>query len=141
MNMPTHGPLPWRSLRRDFHLTNEWPAQSLPAGPLVYERDRYLAWTLKRSRAVCGKQRVVGIVGRGHLQGVLRAVEQDRGGDTLVSAVLAPSMGVLPSSCGQRWETDARIPWRLMLGHIIAQHIYLGQVAIVQQTLVAGRCR
>ena len=54
-------------------------------GPLIYERDLYLAWTLKRSRAVCGQRRVVGVVGRGHLAGVMRAVEADRGGDTLVS--------------------------------------------------------
>lgn len=54
------------------------------AGPLIYERDLYLAWTLKRSRAVCGQRRVVGVVGRGHLAGVMRAVEADQGGDTLV---------------------------------------------------------
>ncbi|CAN0502628.1 unnamed protein product, partial [Ectocarpus sp. 8 AP-2014] len=48
--------------------------------PLIYERDLYLAWTLKRSRAVCGQRRVVGVVGRGHLAGVMRAVETDRGG-------------------------------------------------------------
>lgn len=53
-------------------------------GPLIYERDLYLAWTLKRSRAVCGQTRVVGVVGRGHLAGVMRAIASDRGGDTLV---------------------------------------------------------
>lgn len=53
-------------------------------GPLIYERDLYLAWTLKRSRAVCGQRRVVGVVGRGHLAGVMRAIADDRGGETLV---------------------------------------------------------
>lgn len=55
------------------------------AGPLIHERDLFMAWTLKRSRAVCGQRRVVGVVGRGHLAGVMRALASDRGGDTLVS--------------------------------------------------------
>ena len=54
------------------------------SGPLIFERDLYLAWTLKQSRAVCGQRRVVGVIGRGHLAGVMRAIEADRGGDTLV---------------------------------------------------------
>ncbi|CBJ30977.1 conserved unknown protein [Ectocarpus siliculosus] len=62
-------------------------------GPLIYERDLYLAWTLKRSRAVCGQRRVVGVVGRGHLAGVMRAVETDRGGDTLVFKTLTGKQG------------------------------------------------
>lgn len=33
---------------------------------------------------MCGQRRVVGVVGRGHLGGVMRAIEADRGGDTLV---------------------------------------------------------
>lgn len=33
---------------------------------------------------MCGQRRVVGVVGRGHLAGVMRAVEADQGGDTLV---------------------------------------------------------
>lgn len=39
-------------------------------GPLVHERDMYLAWSLRRSKAVCGARAVVGVVGRGHLRGV-----------------------------------------------------------------------
>lgn len=31
----------------------------------------YLAWSLKRSKAVNGSRRVVGVVGKGHLRGVL----------------------------------------------------------------------
>ena len=34
-------------------------------GPLIHERDRYLAWSLKRSKAVNGNARVVGVVSRG----------------------------------------------------------------------------
>lgn len=62
------------------------PYNILP-GPLIDERDLYLAWTLKRSRAVCGQRRVVGVVGRGHLSGVMRAIAADRGGDALVSRI------------------------------------------------------
>ncbi|CAM9223257.1 unnamed protein product [Ascophyllum nodosum] len=61
--------------------------------PLIYERDLYLAWTLKRSRAVCGQRRVVGVVGRGHLSGVMKAITADRGGDTLVFKELAGRQG------------------------------------------------
>ncbi|CAN0089574.1 unnamed protein product [Scytosiphon promiscuus] len=62
-------------------------------GPLIYERDLYLAWTLKRSRAVCGQRRVVGVMGRGHLSGVMRAIEADCGGDTLVFKKLTGKQG------------------------------------------------
>ncbi len=48
-------------------------------GPLVHERDLYLAWSLKRSKAVNGTQRVVGVVGRGHLRGIVHALHHDSG--------------------------------------------------------------
>eukprot|EP00903_Cladosiphon_okamuranus_P020592 g18902.t1 len=73
-------------------------------GPLIYERDLYLAWTLKRSRAVCGQRRVVGVVGRGHLAGVMRAVEADRGGDTLVFKKLAGKDGGRGAAAGGAGE-------------------------------------
>lgn len=49
------------------------------AAPLLYERDAYLAWSLKRSKAVNGAKRVVGVLGKGHLRGVCFALthEQD----------------------------------------------------------------
>ncbi|CAL5228667.1 g11840 [Coccomyxa viridis] len=40
-------------------------------GPLLHERDLYLAWSLKRSKAVNGTKSVVGVIGRGHVRGVL----------------------------------------------------------------------
>lgn len=40
-------------------------------GPLLHERDMYLAWSLKRSKAVNGTKRVVGVIGKGHMRGVL----------------------------------------------------------------------
>ncbi|BBM97578.1 hypothetical protein MPTK1_1g06740 [Marchantia polymorpha subsp. ruderalis] len=39
--------------------------------PLIYERDMYLAWSLKRSKAVNGCSRVVGVVGKGHMRGTV----------------------------------------------------------------------
>ncbi|CDF34315.1 unnamed protein product [Chondrus crispus] len=44
---------------------------------LVEERDLYMAWVLKRSRAVSGKKCVVGVVGRAHVDGIVRALEED----------------------------------------------------------------
>ena len=48
-------------------------------GPLVSERDMYLAWSCQRSKAVNGTQRVVAIVGRGHLQGVYANLVKGKG--------------------------------------------------------------
>lgn len=47
--------------------------------PLVHERDLYLAWSLKRSKAVNGTSRVVGVVGKGHLRGIVWALQHDSG--------------------------------------------------------------
>lgn len=47
-------------------------------GPLVHERDVYLAWSLKRSKAVNGSSTVVGVVGRGHLRGVVYALKNNQ---------------------------------------------------------------
>ncbi|KAG2501600.1 hypothetical protein HYH03_000105 [Edaphochlamys debaryana] len=48
--------------------------------PLVVERDLYLAWSCKRSKAVNGAETVVGVMGRGHLRGVVFALLRDQGG-------------------------------------------------------------
>lgn len=45
--------------------------------PLVHERDLYLSWSLKRSKAVNGAKRVVGVVGKAHLKGIMWAMEND----------------------------------------------------------------
>lgn len=49
------------------------------ASPLLHERDVYLAWSLKRSKAVNGKALVVGVVGKGHLNGVVYTLMRDQG--------------------------------------------------------------
>ncbi len=48
--------------------------------PLIHERDLYLAWSLKRSKAVKGCRRVVGVMGKGHLRGVIYCLTHNPGG-------------------------------------------------------------
>lgn len=50
------------------------------ARTLIDERDIYLSLTCKSSKAVDGCSCVVGVVGQGHLQGVLRALDEDHSG-------------------------------------------------------------
>ncbi|KAF8379412.1 hypothetical protein HHK36_028847 [Tetracentron sinense] len=47
--------------------------------PLIHERDTYLAWSLKRSKAVKNSKRVVGVIGKGHMNGVIYALVSDLG--------------------------------------------------------------
>eukprot|EP00257_Ricinus_communis_P019750 XP_015578828.1 traB domain-containing protein isoform X1 [Ricinus communis] len=47
--------------------------------PLIHERDTYLAWSLKRSKAVNNSKRVVGVIGKGHMNGVIYALVSDLG--------------------------------------------------------------
>uniref|UniRef100_A0A0D6R8Y6 TraB domain-containing protein n=1 Tax=Araucaria cunninghamii TaxID=56994 RepID=A0A0D6R8Y6_ARACU len=46
--------------------------------PLIHERDVYLAWSLKRSKAVNGSKIVVGIIGRGHMCGVIHSLKYNQ---------------------------------------------------------------
>ncbi|KAM0934668.1 putative TraB/PrgY/GumN family protein [Dioscorea sansibarensis] len=47
--------------------------------PLIHERDTYLAWSLKRSKAVNNCKTVVGIIGKAHMNGVIYALISDQG--------------------------------------------------------------
>ncbi|KAG8381377.1 hypothetical protein BUALT_Bualt06G0115900 [Buddleja alternifolia] len=47
--------------------------------PLIYERDTFLAWSLKRSKAVNNSKKVVGVIGKGHMNGVIYALVSDQG--------------------------------------------------------------
>jgi len=47
--------------------------------PLITERDLYVSWSLKRSKAVNGARAVVGCVGKGHLRGIVYALKHDQG--------------------------------------------------------------
>ncbi|KAK7391120.1 hypothetical protein VNO78_19500 [Psophocarpus tetragonolobus] len=47
--------------------------------PLIHERDTYLAWSLKRSKAVNNSKKVVGVIGKGHMNGVIYSLLSDTG--------------------------------------------------------------
>ncbi|XP_043717028.1 uncharacterized protein LOC122665036 [Telopea speciosissima] len=47
--------------------------------PLIHERDTYLAWSLKRSKAVKNSRQVVGVIGKSHMNGVVYALISDLG--------------------------------------------------------------
>ncbi|CAL9769900.1 unnamed protein product [Musa acuminata subsp. burmannicoides] len=47
--------------------------------PLIHERDTYLAWSLKRSKAVNKSKKVLGVIGKGHMNGVVYALISDLG--------------------------------------------------------------
>eukprot|EP00267_Zea_mays_P057137 XP_023157173.1 traB domain-containing protein isoform X2 [Zea mays] len=47
--------------------------------PLIHERDMFLAWSLKRSKAVNKSRTVVGVVGKGHINGIVYALISDQG--------------------------------------------------------------
>ncbi|XP_073273153.1 uncharacterized protein [Primulina huaijiensis] len=47
--------------------------------PLIYERDTFLAWSLKRSKAVNKSKKVVGVIGKGHVNGVIYSLISDQG--------------------------------------------------------------
>ncbi|XP_044505024.1 traB domain-containing protein-like isoform X1 [Mangifera indica] len=59
----------------------EWLSFSYPSllQPLIHERDTYLAWSLKRSKAVNNSKKVVGVIGKGHMNGVVYALISDQG--------------------------------------------------------------
>ena len=73
--------------------------------PLVDERDLYLAWSLKRSKAVNGTKRVVGVLGLGHLQGVYHKMTTDSGGLRFRDLVkLTPEMVARQELSQRRWK-------------------------------------
>ncbi|KZV41048.1 traB domain-containing protein [Dorcoceras hygrometricum] len=47
--------------------------------PLIHERDTFLAWSLKRSKAVNNSKNVVGVIGKGHVNGVIYSLISDQG--------------------------------------------------------------
>jgi hypothetical protein len=86
-------------------LSERYPAA---ASPLVHERDLYLAWSLRRSKAVNGARAVVGVVGRGHLRGVCHALAE-RGGPPLRFRDLAGARGGGGGKEEQRWGAARRL--------------------------------
>jgi pheromone shutdown protein TraB len=80
--------------------------------PLVAERDLYLAWSLKRSKAVNGARAVVGVVGKGHMRGVVYALRHDAGGGLR----FADLVGGRNRRSVRRREAAVRLAWELALG-------------------------
>ncbi|KAJ8902588.1 hypothetical protein NDN08_006989 [Rhodosorus marinus] len=78
--------------------------------PLVEERDMYLTWSLKRSKAVNGRKAVVGVVGAGHVPGILAAIDSDAGnnGSTLTfkDLVAVPDEPPLTQRIAKRLAID-----------------------------------
>jgi len=82
--------------------------------PLVHERDLFLAWSLKRSKAVNGTERVVGVVGKGHLRGVVYALTADS-----TDLRLKDLVGGLNTAASKRkfvYDAVRRVAWELALG-------------------------
>lgn len=88
-------------------------------GPLIRERDVYLAWSLKRSKAVNSTNQVVGVIGAGHVRGVVWALEQDAGGDSLRFSDLVNSKNKRASKQQQQAESVARLVTELALGFVL----------------------
>ncbi|MBA0587198.1 hypothetical protein Gorai_000332, partial [Gossypium raimondii] len=74
-------PLPEQNYENDTFQLYERLSFSYPSllQPLVHERDTYLAWSLKRSKAVNKCKTVVGVIGKGHMNGVIYALVSDQG--------------------------------------------------------------
>lgn len=83
-------------------------------GPLVHERDLYLAWSMKRSKAVNGTQRVVGVVGRGHLRGIVYAMHHDSG--SLRFADLVGGKNTREYKQKQKVAAVGRLVFEILLG-------------------------
>ncbi|KAE8678306.1 putative F-box protein [Hibiscus syriacus] len=63
----------------EIMLERAWKSLKWVEKPLVHERDTYLAWSLKRSKAVNKCKTVVGVIGKRHMNGVIYALVSDQG--------------------------------------------------------------
>lgn len=83
---------------------------------LVRERDVYLSLTAKSSRAVSGKRCVVAVVGAGHVDGVVRALDEEHRGEFKAltwtprrARAKVRVLGVLPAPLFDRLLTDGAL--------------------------------
>ncbi|PWZ52538.1 hypothetical protein Zm00014a_023589 [Zea mays] len=76
----THAPQDEKAAVSPYELYEKL-STSYPAllQPLIHERDMFLAWSLKRSKAVNKSRTVVGVVGKGHINGIVYALISDQG--------------------------------------------------------------
>ena len=81
-------------------------------GPLIHERDVYLAWSLKRSKAVNGCQRVVGVMVRAlPCNRTLSCVIGSIAGGQHLQGSLQHFMGARVCTPGLSAEHDKAIPY------------------------------
>ena len=95
-------------------------AERLPSlvKPLVTERDVYLSLSMRSSLAVSGKRRVLGVVGRGHVDGVMDALarpDEHRGAFKQLTwtprraAAKRKLLGVIPEPLAKRLLLDGAL--------------------------------
>jgi pheromone shutdown protein TraB len=97
-------------------------------GPLVTERDMYLAWSLKRSKAVNGATAVVGVVGKGHLRGVVHALRRGSGSGNGSTLRFSDLVGGKNSSRG-RAQAAAAVVQRLVVEVALGAGLYAAWAA------------
>lgn len=113
--------------------------QTFPAlfEALIGERDRFLAWAVKRSKAVNGAPKVVAVMGALHLPGVVAAVRADNGGNTLsfrgVARLPPPSSSSSPSQDGGVALSPA---YRKLLGRALGAWVVKGLPRFVRDVAV-----
>jgi pheromone shutdown protein TraB len=90
------------------------------------ERDLYLAWSMKRSKAVNGSRAVVGVVGKGHLRGLVYALKHDQG--SLRFADLVGGKNRKKSKA----EAAAALGKRVLVEVLIGVGLYAAWVAATQ---------
>lgn len=91
-------------------------------GPLIHERDVFLAWSLKRSKAVNGCDTVVGVMGKGHLRGVVYALMRDQGSLRFRDLAGRRSSKIQGSAIARRIAIEAAVAGGLALAWVHIPH-------------------
>ncbi|XP_064942305.1 uncharacterized protein LOC104000464 isoform X2 [Musa acuminata AAA Group] len=74
--------------------------------PLIHERDTYLAWSLKRSKAVNKSKKVLGVIGKAHMNGVVYALISDLG-DLRFRDLVGKTSGTHPKFGEPPWANNS----------------------------------
>lgn len=96
------------------------------------ERDLYLAWSMKRSKAVNGSRAVVGVVGKGHLRGLVYALKHDQG--SLRFADLVGGKNRKKSKA----EAAAALGRRVLVEVAIGAGLYAAWLAVTQPEAISS---
>lgn len=101
---------------------------------LIGERDRFLAWAAKRSKAVNGAKRVVAVVGALHLPGMVAAIRRDNGGETLSFSGVAR----LPSVQGREGDGGVSLSpaMRRLVGRAVSAWAVQGLPRVLRDVVV-----